>query len=193
MEKVDLLNAKILYEPHFFSHNEASELLEYMLAEFPWEKNQIKLFGKQYDVPRLEAYFADKGMDYSYSGKKLKINPWDKRLIAIKNRVENLINHEFNACLANYYRDGNDSNGLHSDNEKELGVNPVIASLSFGSTRKFRLKHNQTKEVMNFELTHGSLLVMAGECQHFWKHEIPKQKKIKEERINLTFRKILGG
>ena len=190
METHHLLNAEIKYDRDFIESNEALRLFNQMKSKFPWEKNQIKLFGKTYDVPRTEAYFADPGMSYGYSGKKLTLNPWNKIVLGLKTKIEHQTGHSFNACLANFYRNGNDSNGLHADNEVELGKNPVIASLSFGATRKFRLKHNQTKEVVNYELTNGSLLIMSGECQHYWKHEVPKQKKIQEGRINLTFRRI---
>lgn len=185
-----LRNANIQYDPFFIEATEALRLFEKLKLELPWEHTKIKLFGKEFDIPRTEAYFADKGMTYGYSGKKLTLNPWNPELLTLKKRIEQQTGHSFNACLANFYRDGNDSNGLHADNEVELGKNPVIASLSFGATRKFRLKHNETKEVVNYELTNGSLLIMSGECQHFWKHEVPKQKKIQEGRINLTFRRI---
>lgn len=190
MEKIHLLNAEIRYSPYFIEASEAHLLFEKMKNDFPWESNRIKIFGKEYDVPRREAYFADPGKSYGYSGKSLTLHSWNEALLKLKEKIEQETGHKFNACLANYYRDGNDSNGLHADNEPELGRNPVIASLSFGAKRKFRLKHNTTKEVVNFELSHGSLLIMAGECQHYWKHEIPKQKKIVGGRINLTFRWI---
>jgi len=93
--------------------------------------------------------------------------------------------------LANYYRDGNDSNGWHADNEKELGIDPVIASISLGVERRFDLKHNLTKEKISFHLSNGSLLIMGGSLQHNWKHTLAKAKKIEEGRINLTFRKIV--
>lgn len=190
MQKIDLQDAVIFYSPYFIEGAEALQMFQTMKSNFPWESNQLKLFGKTFDVPRKEAYFADTGKTYGYSGKRLTLNPWNALLLDLKTKIESEVNHSFNACLANFYRDGNDSNGWHADNEPELGRQPIIASLSFGAKRKFRLKHNETRETVNFDLTHGSLIIMAGKCQEYWKHEIPKQKKVKEARINLTFRKI---
>jgi alkylated DNA repair dioxygenase AlkB len=191
MQKFELQDAKIFYSPYFIEGSEALNMFRTMQSTFPWESNQIKIFGKTYDVPRKEAYFADPGKTYGYSGKRLTLNPWNEIILKLKAQLELELDHSFNACLANLYRDGSDSNGLHADNEPELGPHPIIASLSFGAKRKFKLKHNATKEVVNFDLTNGSLIVMAGNCQEYWKHEIPKQKKVKEARINLTFRKII--
>ena len=119
------------------------------------------------------------------------VSEWNETLSEIKKKVEKISESSFNACLANLYRDGKDSNGWHADNEKELGKNPIIASLSFGATRTFKLKHLQTNEKIDIELTTGSLLIMGGEMQHYWKHQIPKTKKFKAPRINLTFRKLI--
>ncbi|NQY07587.1 MAG: alpha-ketoglutarate-dependent dioxygenase AlkB, partial [Flavobacteriaceae bacterium] len=128
---------------------------------------------------------------YSYSNITMHPIPFTETLLEIKSKVEEIVEQEFNVCLLNLYRNGNDSNGWHSDNEQSLGKNPTIASISLGATRKFNLKHNDLKdEKLSFDLTHNSLFVMRGETQHFWKHQIPKTKKKVSERINLTFRII---
>lgn len=132
---------------------------------------------------------------YSYSGKKLRVNPFTPELDILKNKIlhflrEHGIPAEFNSVLANLYRDGRDSNGWHADNEKELGQNPLIASLSLGAERRFDLRHNLTGEKISMPLTSGSLLVMGGELQHFWKHQVAKSTRALAPRINLTFRFI---
>ena len=156
-----------------------------LLARYP-----PGLLHDEYKIPRLESYHSTDKTSYTYSGKTLSTHPMDQQLIVLKNSIEAITNQSFNSVLINFYRDGNDSNGWHADNEKELGTNPLIASLSLGATRRFHLKHQVSGEKLEFELDHGSLLIMGGELQHFWKHRIPKQVKIKEGRINLTFRMI---
>lgn len=157
-----------------------------------WQESQIKIFGKTYQTPRLEAFYAESNEKYTYSGKQLSVNPFTSKLSEIKARLEKDFAFEFNSVLANLYRNGKDSNGWHADNEKELGKNPIIASLSFGSERRFDLKHNQTKEKLSFHLKTGSLLLMGGEMQHFWKHQIAKSLKVTDFRVNLTFRRIIN-
>lgn len=160
-----------------------------------WESSQIRIFGKSYDTPRLEAFYAESGQGYSYSGKKLSVNPFTKDLSQLRDRVlakiaDDFPGAEFNSVLANLYRDGRDSNGWHADDEKELGRNPLIASLSLGAERRFDLQHKFTGQKITFSLQPGSLLIMGGEIQHYWKHRLPKDGKVKSARINLTFRKI---
>ncbi|MFO0495765.1 MAG: alpha-ketoglutarate-dependent dioxygenase AlkB family protein, partial [Flavobacteriia bacterium] len=139
----------------------------------------------------LTALYGNEGKPYRYSNIVMQPNRWSSLLMYIKNEVEEQCQTHFTSVLLNYYRDGKDSNGWHADNEKELGIDPVIASISFGAERRFDLKHNLTKEKISFNLSHGSLLVMGGSLQHFWKHTIAKAKKIEEGRINLTFRRIV--
>lgn len=186
-----LQNAQIYFDPHFLKETEANELFQHFLEETPWEHLPFQIFGKTVDTPRLEAYFATSGNRYSYSGKTLKINPFTDTLLQIKQRIEAIADTDFNAVLINYYRDGNDGNGWHADDEKELGKNPVIASLSLGVSRRFDFKHKLTNEQHQLELNNGSLLIMSGEMQHFWKHQIAKTKRVTTGRINLTFRKII--
>lgn len=190
-KKITVQNGWIYFEEHFISLAESELLYDKLKSQLNWEQSTIKIFGKIYQTPRKEAYYGDIHADYAYSGKQLIRNDWNELLLKLKLKLEQEIGHSFNAVLANWYRDGKDSNGWHADDEKELGKNPLIASLSFGCTRRFDLKHNKTKEKLSLELSTGSLLVMGGELQHFWKHQIPKQLKIKDDRINLTFRLIV--
>ena len=191
MIKQDIENGWYIWEPNFYSPKESKSLFQILYDELPWEGGEINLFGKTYQIPRKQVMFADNGLNYGYSGKKLNVINWYAVVKDIKNQIELESNYDFNACLANLYRDGDDSNGWHSDNEKELGKNPIIGSISLGATRVFKLKHLKTNTRLEFELTSGSLLIMGGEMQHFWKHQIPKTKSSVEPRINLTFRKLI--
>ena len=156
-----------------------------------WETGFIKIFGKTHQIPRLQAWHADEGINYTYSGKKLQRHNWNNILIEIKEKIESITSFKFNSVLANLYRDGNDSMGLHSDDEKELGKNPVIASLSLGESREIYFKHKNNKSNLIISQTSGQLLVMYGKTQEYWKHEIKKTKKFIKPRINLTFRNII--
>lgn len=191
MKKQIVENGWYIWEPHFYSESESQKLLDLLHAELPWETGEIKLYGKTHRIPRKQVLFAEDGLEYGYSGKKLSIADWNEHVLKIKKRIEDKCNFYFNACLANLYRDGSDSNGWHADNEKELGLNPVIASLSLGVQRRFKLKHLKSNERIDFEMTSGSLLIMGGEMQHYWKHQVPKSKTVVDPRINLTFRKLI--
>ena len=161
------------------------------LHDLNWETGFIKIFGKTHQIPRLQSWYADDGIEYTYSGKKLQRHNWNKTLIEIKQEIESITSIKFNSVLANLYRNGNDSMGLHSDNEKELGINPVIASLSLGESRDIHFKHKNIKTSINIPQISGQLIVMYGQTQKYWKHEIKKTKKFKKPRINLTFRNII--
>ena len=157
----------------------------------PWQQDEIRVFGKIHQQPRLTALYGNKDKTYSYSNIKMSPNPWIPILEKIKLEIEKVCPTEFTTVLLNYYRDGKDSNGWHADDEKELGINPIIASMSFGVTRNFQLKHNSNTGIKkNILLEHGSLLIMKGTTQHYWKHQIPKTAKLIGPRINLTFRII---
>jgi alkylated DNA repair dioxygenase AlkB len=164
---------------------------ESCLHNLNWETGFIKIFGKTHQIPRLQAWHADDGINYKYSGKKLQRHDWNNTLLEIKKIIESITSFKFNSVLANLYRDGNDSMGLHSDDEKELGKNPVIASLSLGESRDIYFKHKKNKSSLVISQTSGQLLVMRGRTQEYWKHEIKKTKKFKKPRINLTFRNII--
>ena len=161
------------------------------LHDLNWETGFIKIFGKTHQIPRLQSLYAEDGIEYTYSGKKLQRHNWNRTLTDIKEEIENITFFKFNSVLANLYRDGNDSMGLHSDDEKELGINPVIASLSLGETRDIHFKHKNIKLSLDIPQTSGQLIVMYGQTQKYWKHEIKKTKKFKKPRINLTFRNII--
>jgi alkylated DNA repair dioxygenase AlkB len=187
----DLPNALIEYYPNFFDATQSELLFNKLLNEIPWQLDNITVFGKTHPQPRLTALFGNEGKPYSYSNIVMQPHPWNPILMFIKNEIEAVCNENFSTVLLNLYRDGKDSNGWHADNEKELGRNPIIASVSFGAERSFHLKHNSildAKQKINLE--HGSLLLMKGETQHFWKHQIPKTAKPIGSRINLTFRII---
>jgi alkylated DNA repair dioxygenase AlkB len=187
----NLPDAEIIYFPHFFDLKEADTIFEQLTNEIPWQQDDIRVFGKTYPQPRLTALFGNEGKPYSYSNIKMQPHPWNTCLQKIKSQLESVSNTNFTSVLLNLYRDGKDSNGWHSDNEKELGLNPVIASVSFGTERIFQLKHNTIPNLkQNIWLEHGSLLLMKGTTQHFWKHQIPKTSKPIGSRINLTFRVI---
>jgi alkylated DNA repair dioxygenase AlkB len=154
-------------------------------------QQQIKIFGKEVCVPRLTAWYGDKGMSYSYSGITVNPLPWTPALLEIRDRVGARSGTPFNSVLLNQYRTGADSVAWHADDEPELGLNPIIASVSFGGTRKFQLKHKTRKEMRHsLDLTCGSLLLMRGKTQHHWLHQVPKTKRAVETRVNLTFRVI---
>jgi alkylated DNA repair dioxygenase AlkB len=180
------------YTPSLFDCIESEELFKELLSSTPWENDEVLLFGQRRVLSRKVAWMGDTGFTYSYSGTSKTASSWTPPLLRIRERVETCCGHEFNSCLLNLYHDGSEGMGWHSDDEKTLGRNPVIASVSFGAERPFRFKHRVTKEVVPLILESGSLLVMKGETQHHWVHALPKTKKITSPRINLTFRAFLG-
>ncbi len=187
----DLPNADIAYYPNFFDAEKSKMLFEKLLNEIPWQQDNITVFGKTHPQPRLTCLFGNEGKPYSYSNIVMQPHHWNPLLMFIKNEIEEVCLENFTTVLLNLYRDGKDSNGWHADNEKELGRNPVIASVSFGAERSFHLQHNTiTDAKLKITLENGSLLLMKGETQHFWKHQIPKTAKTLQPRINLTFRII---
>jgi alkylated DNA repair dioxygenase AlkB len=189
--KLSLPNAQLTYFPSFFSSEEASEYFSILKSEVAWQLDDIKVFGKIYKQPRLTALYSDDDASYSYSGITMFPKPFNSVLKEIKDKIEAVSEVKFNSVLLNLYRDGSDSNGWHSDDEKELGQNPVIASLSLGTERVFQLRAKKDKKLrQNLLLKNGSLLLMAGATQHHWQHCIPKSKKVISPRVNLTFRLI---
>ncbi|WP_411768191.1 alpha-ketoglutarate-dependent dioxygenase AlkB family protein [Winogradskyella sp. A3E31] len=186
-----LPNAELIYYPNFYKKGEADRLYESLKQSTKWQQDDITVYGKTYKQPRLTALFGKNGKTYSYSGILMHPKPFTKKLIKIEADISNTCGQNFDTVLLNWYRDGNDSNGWHADNEKELGNNPIIASLSFGEERPFHFKHRTIKsERHKLVLKHGSLLVMKGEMQHHWLHQIAKTKKDIGGRINLTFRNL---
>ena len=188
----DLPDAQLRYYQNFFSEEVADRYFNIFLEQIPWQKNDVKVFGKVYAQPRLTSLHSNSMSTYTYSGLTLKPQPMTDELLELLGQIQKVSQHDFNCVLLNLYRDGADSNGWHADNEKELGKHPQIASFSFGATRFFHFKHRKIKsERYKMELQHGSLLLMEGAMQEHWLHQIPKTKKPLEPRSNLTFRKII--
>lgn len=185
-------NGEALLMENFLSPSDANKLLQKLKKSIAWRQESIKMYGKVYPVPRETAWYGDEGNNYAYSGIMCNPSPWTPELIDLKNQIEAILQGEkFNSVLLNKYRNGNDKVSWHSDDEKELGVNPTIASVSLGAARRFDLRHKKDKsKTFKLNLTSGSLLIMRGSLQHFWEHQVPQQKLIVDERINLTFREI---
>ena len=186
-----LPDAEIRYVPHFLPVSLANTYFDDLFHHIPWRQDPITVFGKTHFQPRLTSLHAHTLDSYSYSGIVMTPQPMTQTLQCIENRIYQLCDESFTTVLLNLYRDGKDSNGWHADDEAELGKNPVIASLSLGAPRFFHLRHNRdSKQRYKLLLEHGSLLLMAGETQHHWKHKVAKTAKKVGPRINLTFRKI---
>ncbi|GAA4230617.1 alpha-ketoglutarate-dependent dioxygenase AlkB [Postechiella marina] len=190
-QPVKINNGEYLYIPDFYDKIEADSYLNTFIENIKWKQESMNMYGKQIPFPRLTSWYGDSDKPYSFSGITLQPHPWSKELLEIKKDIEPKSGVQFNSVLLNRYRNGNDSISWHTDAEKELGENPIIASVNFGAERKFQLKHIETNEKVEIVLKHGSLLIMMGELQHYWKHQVPKTKKVQAERVNLTFRVIL--
>lgn len=193
MLKNSVKNKEFTFYADFLSESESLLLLDRLTDQLHWNEENIIMYGKLIKVPRLVCWYGDTGTDYRYSGITHTALPWTKDLQEIKERIEKHTGKQFNSVLGNLYRNENDSMGWHSDNEKELGSSPCIASLSLGEERLFKIRHKQSSETLDTTLTNGSLLVMSGESQSNWKHCVPKTKTKKRPRINLTFRYILSS
>lgn len=191
MQTLTMPDAEVLFDPDCFTLAESNDLLADLTANIAWKQENIEFFGKPVAMPRLTAWYGDEGKSYTYSGLTSHPLPWTPALLTIKSRIETAAETVFNSVLLNLYRDGRDSMGWHSDDEPELGTNPVIASVTFGAARQFQFKHKTNPDLRTaVELTHGSLLIMRGTTQHYWKHQVPKTKQPLTTRINLTFRVI---
>jgi alkylated DNA repair dioxygenase AlkB len=177
----------LIHDPEFMSTTEADVQFAQLLETVPWRQEGPR--GRLF--PRLTAWYADAGVHYSYSGVTHEPSLWLPQLLELKRRVEGTAGTQFNSLLLNLYRDGRDSIGMHADDEPELGVNPVIGSMSLGGVRRFVLRHKRSGERLSLDLAHGSLIIMAGTSQHYWVHGVPKTAKPVGKRINLTFRSIL--
>jgi alkylated DNA repair dioxygenase AlkB len=190
IERLPLIDADLLLWRQVDLGRPYTTLLQAIIEDSAWRQEEITVYGKPYLQPRLSAWYGD--LAYSYSGIRLEPLPWTPTLLDIKLRVEALVDHEFNSVLLNYYRDQNDGMGMHSDDERELGPQPAIASLSLGEERCFLLKHRSRKDLKTVKLAlpAGSLLLMQGETQQHWRHGINKERKPCGPRINLTFRSI---
>ena len=193
LEPVPLQDAELYYLRHLPLFQSPNIVLNRLIDEVPWRAESIVVWGRTYRQPRLIAWYGDDGKNYTYSGIELTPLPWTETLRDIRSRVQAFTRTDFNSVLLNYYRDHRDSMGLHSDDEPELGERPILASLSLGEERTFILKHKRDKTLkpVRFKLTSGSLLLMKGETQRYWKHGIDKETRSCGPRVNLTFRRIL--
>lgn len=188
---LNLEGADVSYYPEFFSKEVADFYLKTLIESIAWQQDLITVFGKRYLQPRLTALYANNNSPYSYSNITMHPKPFTKELLSIKTKIENESNLNFTSCLANLYRDGQDSNGWHADDEKELGHQPMIASVTFGAERMFHFKNKSNPDYKTkLMLKHGSLLLMKGDTQKNWLHQLPKTKKVVGKRLNLTFRII---
>ena len=175
----------------FCGEDDASAWLIRLREEIPWEQHRLRMFGRDIDAPRLSCWIGDPDAVYTYSRTRFVPRPWTPSLTVLRERIEFGTGARFNSVLANLYRDGNDAMGWHSDSESELGKNPVIASLSFGTTRRFRLRHKRDPaQRVEIDLESGSLLLMAGSTQENYRHDLPRTRRGVGPRINLTFRSI---
>ena len=188
-----LPGAELWFAPAWLPAGQADALFEALRAEVQWDIHRIRLFGRLVDSPRLSCWIGDAGAAYTYSGTRFEPRPWPSSLGEVRRRLSRELDCDFNSALANRYRDGRDCMGWHADNEAALGRQPVIASLSLGATRRFVLKHRHDATCKRgILLPHGGLLVMRGDTQQHYRHALPRTAKVVGERINLTFRTILG-
>jgi alkylated DNA repair dioxygenase AlkB len=190
VERFDVPDGELVLHRNAFDPQESAALFRALLAEIRWTQHMVTVYGRRLAAPRLSAWYGDPGAAYSYSGLRLQPVPWTEALRGIKERAEGRARTAFNSVLLNLYRDGRDSVGWHSDAEPELGRNPVIASVSFGATRRLVLAHKKRKIRVAVDLDAGSLLVMGGEMQHHWRHQLPKASGALGARINLSFRAV---
>jgi len=190
METIVDHDGQLCFYQDFLTTEEAKYLFNVLLNNLDWAEESINMFGKSILVPRLVCWYGDKTAIYRYSGVKHTPLPWTKSLSELKGKIEIVTQQTFNSVLGNLYRNENDSMGWHSDNEKELGNMPFIASLSLGEERIFKIKHKTTKNQLQLTLPSGSLVTMSGSFQHNWQHCIPKSTTPKKPRINLTFRYV---
>ncbi len=179
------------YTPNFYSTQDSAQLYQRLLNEIDWQEKTIKLFGREVLQPRKIAWYGDPGLIYTYSNLTQTTVPWTPVLLEILTRLRNETGFTFNSVLLNLYRNEADSMGWHSDNEKELGTDPTIASISLGHPRIFQFKHVSRNLKTDILLENGSLLLMTGVTQSHWKHQLPKRRSIIGPRINLTFRTIV--
>lgn len=214
--RISVPNGELIYIEHFFSEKISNRSVEYFLendtvdwrtakwkeltpeelskvgfTNIAWKQDNIKLYGKTMPLPRLTAWYGDGGKSYKYAGINSEPNEWNKGLFYLKQETEKVAGVEFNSVLLNWYRDGDDYLNWHADDEKELGINPIIGSLNFGETRDFLLRRKiDTSQKILMPLKHGTLLLMRGAIQHHWQHSVPKRKRVNGSRFNLTFRRI---
>jgi alkylated DNA repair dioxygenase AlkB len=191
--KYDIPDADVRLLHGFMDQRSADDLFQTLRQTVSWRQDTIRIYGKVHPLPRLQQWFGDAGLDYTWSGIHMKPEPWPSVLLDTKRKVEAIAGVEFNTVLLNLYRSGQDTVSWHSDDERDLGPAPIIASMSLGVEREFVLRHNDRADIdqVVIPLPNGSLLLMAGSTQSKWKHALPRRKGITGERINLTFRRVL--
>lgn len=182
--------AWIQHVPDFLSQQDADDALSVLLEQLDWEQRANVVFGKEVMQPRLSAWAG--AIPYRFSGQTLEPRAPTPMLADLTTRVLDVVDHPFNHVVVNRYRDGKDWIARHADNERELGFRPLIVALSLGATRRFELYRKKGRRTKKLQLTHGSLLVMGGSCQHTWRHALPKQATVTDERLNLTWRQLMG-
>jgi len=190
MTPISLIDGRARLIGDFLTRSQADACFAELLDRVEWQQHVIRIGGRRVASPRLSAWYGDPDAHYAYSGLSLEPLPWLPIILELRAQIGTVCDAPFNSVLLNLYRDGADSMGWHSDDEPELGERPVIASLSLGATRRFRMRHRRRKELepVAVELESGSLLIMEGDTQRFWKHQVPKTRRVVEPRINLTFR-----
>jgi alkylated DNA repair dioxygenase AlkB len=194
LERIPIADGELYYLSKLELGRGENAVFDQLSVDVPWRQESILVWGKMYLQPRLVAWYGDRGSDYTYSGIKLTPLPWTDLLLEIKRTIETVTEASFSSVLLNYYRDNRDSMGFHSDDEPELGLRPVIASLSLGEERTLILKHklNKLAKPVRLKLASNSLLLMKGETQRYWTHGIAKESRQCGPRINLTFRRIVS-
>lgn len=186
------MDGSAYYVPDFLNKEASNPLIDQLQNSLQWQADQLIMFGKLVTTRRRVAWVGDPGCTYTYSGVKRDPQPWIPELLTIKAKLEHLTQSKFNSCLLNFYHDGADGMGWHSDDERELNAQSPIASLSLGSTRKFAFRHKKEKVSTSLFLENGSALIMNAPTQQFWQHALLKTKTVHMPRINLTFRNIIA-
>lgn len=190
LQPLPLVLADIAYAPAFLPAAQADALFSDLVHAVPWQQPQLYIHGRQVPTPRLCCWMGDPDAAYRYSNTRFLPEPWIAPVLVLRSAVETMTGTVFNSVLLNYYRDGRDAMGWHSDDEPELGPQPVIASVSIGGVRRFLLRPRAGGKSSGIELAHGSLLLMRGETQKNYQHSLPRTAKAVDGRINLTFRNI---
>lgn len=190
MQAIPVPDGTLTLDQQFLNTDQADTLYQQLSQELNWRQDNIRMFGRIVAIPRLQVFQGEPGIRYHYSGLTLETETWHPAINALRHKIEQVCGYRFNSVLINFYRNGQDGMGWHSDDEPELGTNPTIASVTLGQPRRFLLRHKSDKAIPRQELLleHGSLLIMADQLQHHWQHSIPKTKRIMQGRINLTFR-----
>lgn len=184
-------DGKVTYYGKIIEREQIPFYFDRMLNSIEWKNDEAVIYGKHFITKRKVAWYGDREYEYTYSNTTKRALPWTKELLELKAVVEQITGTKFNSCLLNLYHDGSEGMAWHSDDEKSLGKNTVIASLSFGAERKFSFKHKRTKQTVSLVLESGSLLVMKDETQTNWLHRLPETKRVLKPRISLTFRTII--